>query len=394
MTGFTSKEEPLRPAAPPEPPFVPPSPSSLARQLTTRGFREGERTGQAAMADDQVQRTPAASDGAANDSAAVSAPGIEVPARPARTGFWSHVGELIRTIRDGNDAMVEAIVVQLSHRRRILAPLALAVGALAMLFHGLRLLLSNWRLTLVQVLPAMWIWAGMLDLKLHVLHGASFRLIRGPVLIPIMLGVVAITAASFFLNAVFAFAIARPGPPKIRPAFTTARSHVGVVLGWGTAVGLFLGFSTVVVVRWGLWWFALSLSIVLGIMMVSYVAVPARLIGVRTTRSRRDKVTASAVGGALGAVVTSPPYLLGRVGILMLGSHTLFILGIILLCVGGVLEAGAEGAVKAVKVSAKLVVGHRSSDEEVPEAASDAPPRHPDSAPDLGVAGSPPRELD
>jgi hypothetical protein len=212
----------------------------------------------------------------------------------------------------------------------------------------------------------------MLDLKVHVLHGASFREWRGPVLIPVLAGIVAITMASFFLNAVFAFAIARPGPPEIRPAFATARSHAGVVLCWGVGVGLLLGFSTVVVVRWGLWWFALSLSIVLGIMMVCYVAVPARLIGVKTTRSRRDKVTATAVGGALGAVVCTPPYLLGRVGILMLGSHTLFFLGIIFLCVGGVLEAGTEGAVKAVKVSAKLVTGHRPDDEEVPEAASDA----------------------
>jgi hypothetical protein len=327
------------------------------------------------MADDRVKGAPAASDGAGRDVAAVSAPGTGVPARPASTGFWKRAGELIRTIRNGDDAMVETIVVQLSHRRRILAPLALAVSGVAMLFHGLRLLLFNWRLTLVQILPAMWIWAAMLDLKLHVLHGASFRVIRGPVLIPLMLGVVAITAATFFLNAVFAFAIARPGPPQIRPAFAKARSHVRVVLGWGTGVGLLLGFSTVVVVRWGLWWFALSLSIVLGIMMVSYVSVPARLIGVKTTRSRRDKVTAAAVGGALGAVVTSPPYLLGRVGILMLGwSHTLFILGIILLCVGGALEAGAEGAVKAVKVSAKLVIGHGPEDGEVPETPSVAQP--------------------
>jgi hypothetical protein len=326
------------------------------------------------MADDQAKGTPAASDGAGQDVAAASTPGTGVPARPAPTGFWGHAGDLIRRIRDGDDAMVEAIVVQLSHRRRILAPLAFAVGAVAMLFDGLRLLLFNWRLTLVQVLPAMWIWAAMLDLKVHVLHGASFREWRGPVLIPVMAGVVAITAASFFLNAVFAFAIARPGPPEIRPAFATARSHAGVVLAWGVGVGLLLGFSTVVVVRWGLWWFALSLSIVLGIMMVSYVAVPARLIGVKATRSRRDKYTAAAVGGALGAVVCAPPYILGRVGILMLGwSHALFILGIILICVGGVLEAGTEGAVKAVKVSAKLVTGQRpDDDEEVPEAASDA----------------------
>jgi len=324
------------------------------------------------MPDDQAKGPPAAPDGDGHDVAAVSAPATGVSARPAPTGFWSHAGELIRRIRDCDDAMVEAIVVQLSRRRRIFAPLALAVSAVAMLFDGLRLLLFNWRLTLVQVLPAMWIWAAMLDLKLHLLHGASFRVIRGPILIPIMLGVVAITMASFFLNAVFAFAIARPGPPKIRPAFTKARSHAGVVLGWGVGVGLLLGFSTVVMVRGGLWWFALSLSIVLGIMMVCYVTVPARLIGVTTTRSRRDKFTAAAVGGALGVMVCTPPYLLGRVGVWMLGSHTLFFLGIILLSVGVALEAGSEGAVKAVKVSAKLVTGHRPDDAEGPEAASDA----------------------
>jgi hypothetical protein len=160
------------------------------------------------MADDRVKGTSTASDGVAKDAAAVSAPGKATSPQPAPTGFWRHVRELIRTIRDGDDAMVEAAVVHLSHQRRIFAPLALAVGALAMLFHGLRLLLSNWRLTLVQVLPAMWIWVAMLDLKLHLLHGVSFDVVRGPVLIPIALGVVAVTAASFFLNAVFAFAIA------------------------------------------------------------------------------------------------------------------------------------------------------------------------------------------
>jgi hypothetical protein len=53
------------------------------------------------------------------------------------------------------------------HRSR-LAPLTFAVGAFAMLVDGVRLVFTNWRLTLVQVLPAMWIWAAMYDLKLHV----------------------------------------------------------------------------------------------------------------------------------------------------------------------------------------------------------------------------------
>ena len=49
-----------------------------------------------------------------------------------------------------------------------------------MLFDGVKLLLTNWRLTLIQVLPAMWIWAAMFDLKVHVLHGKSFHVLTGP----------------------------------------------------------------------------------------------------------------------------------------------------------------------------------------------------------------------
>ena len=159
----------------------------------------------------------------------------------------------------------------------------------------------------------------------------------------------------------FAFAIAGPGPPLIRPAFRQARSHLAVVLGSGAAVGVLLGLSAVVVIHWGLFWFAICLSIVIGVMMVCYVAVPARLIGMKTTASKRDKLTASAVGGAIGAVICTPPYVLGRVGLIMLGSSALFIPGVIIFAIGLILQAGATGAVKTIKMSAKLVSGHRPS---------------------------------
>jgi hypothetical protein len=169
-----------------------------------------------------------------------------------------------------------------------------------------------------------------------------------------VLAIVAITAASFFLNAVFAFAIVQSGRPKVRPAFAQARARLAVILAWGAAVGLLLGFSTTVVTRWGRPWFGISLSVAIGVMMVCYVAVPSRPIGVKPTSSRRDKLTATTVGGALGAVVCTPPYLLARVGILMLGSKVLFIPGIVVLTIGATLQAGATGAVKTVKMSAKL----------------------------------------
>jgi hypothetical protein len=263
--------------------------------------------------------------------------------------------QFVRAVRDGDEAMVEELVLRLSGSRRAFAPLAFVVGGFAMLFTGLKLLFTNWRLTLVQALPAMWIWLAMYDFKAHVLHGKSFHVLRGPVLIPIVLVIAAITAASFFLNAVFGFAIVQPGAPKVRPAVAQARLHLRVILVWGGAVGLLLGLVTMVVTRWGHPWFAISLSIVLGVMMVCYVAVPSRLIGVKPTGSRRDKLTASAVGGALGAVVCTPPYVLGRVGILMLGSPSLFIPGILVVSLATALQTGATGAVKTVKMSAKLL---------------------------------------
>jgi hypothetical protein len=282
------------------------------------------------------------------------------------------VERFIQAVRSADEAVVDDAVLRLSRSRPWLAPIALAIGAFAMLFDGVKLLLTNWRLTLVQVLPAMWIWAALYDLKLHLLHDKTFHTLTGPVVIPVVLGIAAITAAAFYLNAVFAFAIIQPGRPAIRPAFSQARYHLVRVLGSGFFVGICLGLSTVVVVRWGVVWFGLALSAVIGVMMICYVAVPSRVIGVRTTYSRRDKLTVSAVAGTIGAVVCSPPYVLGRVGLLMLGSRLLFVPGIIFLAVGLALMAGATGAVKTVKLSARLVSRPNRADDKRP---SDDTPR-------------------
>jgi hypothetical protein len=282
------------------------------------------------------------------------------PGLRRRDRVTASIGRLIDAIRRGDDSAVEKAVLQLSARRRWLAPLGLIVGAFLMLFQGVKLLYTNWRLTLVQIVPAMWIWVAMLDIKLHVLHGRQFHVIRGPLLIPCVLGVTALTAASFYLNGVFAFAISVPGKPQIHPAFGQANKHLRVILAWGCAIGLALAFSALIATRWGHWPFVISQSIVVGIMMLCYLAVPARIVGVeKKNQSRRDVLAATAVGGALGAVVCSPPYMLGRLGILMLGWPYVFWLGVVFIIIGVTLQTGATSAVKAVKFSAKLV-GHPS----------------------------------
>lgn len=274
-----------------------------------------------------------------------------------RATWAARVRSLVGAIQDNDETAVQDAILKLSQSRRIFAPLGLAIGAFAMLFNALKLMLSNWRLTLVQILPAMWIWLALFDLKLHVLHGHQLNPLRGFVLIPLNLVIVAITIGAFFLNAVFAFAISQDGRPEVRPAIAQAHTRLSSIAAWGTVVGLMLGFATTIVTRWGRPWFTIALGIVIGVMMVCYVAVPAGLLGVKPEHSRRDKLATWAVGGALSATVSAPGYVLSRVGLLMLGSKVLLIPGIFVLAAGITMEAGATGAVRAIKMSVKLTGG-------------------------------------
>ena len=317
------------------------------------------------MADPNAQRSPTHSLANGPDSPASPAEPPSPRSRRRLAALSARIGALVRAIQDNDEAKIEEAILRLSESRRVFAPLAFAVGAFAMLFNGLKLLVTNWRLTLVQILPAMWIWLAMFDLKAHVLHGKSFHVLRGPVLISIGLLIIAITVASFFLNAVFAFAVSRPGRPEVRPAVAQARHHLRPIMASGAVVGALLAFSTIVVTRWGRPWFTILLGIVVGVMMISYVAVPARLIGAKPPKqSTRDKLAATAIGGALSATVCTPPYVLGRLGILALGSSAfiIFILGLIAVSLGVTLQAGATGAVRAIKMSATLTAGRRPTD--------------------------------
>ncbi|HET7416400.1 MAG TPA: hypothetical protein VFJ61_02080 [Solirubrobacterales bacterium] len=279
--------------------------------------------------------------------------------RSART--W--IVRLLDGIRSGDEADIARAIEELSRSRRYLAPLAYAVGGVAMLLGGVRLLFTNWRLTLIQVLPAIWIWLAMYDLRAHLLHGRDYRDLEGPIVVGLIAAVVAITIAVFFFNAVFAFAIAQEGEPRVGVAIAEARRRLAPIAISGGALGLALGLAVIVVPRAGSPWFALSLGAVVGLMMAAYVAVPSRLIGVEPTASRRDRLSASAVGGLLGVVLATPPYLLGRIGLLMIGLPVLRIPGFAVFLVAATLQAGATSAVRAVKMGARLG-GLSSSDQQ------------------------------
>ncbi|HEX5983633.1 MAG TPA: hypothetical protein VFY69_05435 [Solirubrobacterales bacterium] len=261
---------------------------------------------------------------------------------------------LLDGIRSGDEADIARAVEDLSRSRRYLAPLALAVGGIAMLLGGVRLLFSNWRLTLIQVLPAVWIWLAMYDLRAHLLHDREFREWEGLLLALLILAIAAITVVAFFFNAVFGFAIAQKGSPRVRVAVAEARQRLAPIVATGGALGLALGLAALLAPRAGDTWFAVSLGTTVGLMMVAYVAVPARLIGVEPKASRRDRLSAGAVGGLLGIALATPPYILGRLGLLMIGVPILRIPGFAVFLVAATLQAGTTSAVRAVKLGARL----------------------------------------
>ena len=80
------------------------------------------------------------------------------------------------------------------------------------------MLVTNWRLMLVQVLPAFWLWAVTVDLKAHVLRGKEYDIIRGPAVLVVLAAVVLITIAAFYLNGVFASPSPSPAPRTCEPA--------------------------------------------------------------------------------------------------------------------------------------------------------------------------------
>jgi hypothetical protein len=297
---------------------------------------------------------------------------------PRLAGLAARARGLFAALASDDETLTREFL-RLTGSHRALAPLAFAVSALGMLLAGVRLLLTNWRLLLIQIPSAMWIWLAMYDLKAHVLHGKSFNVIKGPILIPLGLLVVAVTAVSFFLNAIFAFSIAGARPPRVHDAYVRARAAWHTIAAWGVAVGVPLAVATLVAPRWPSPWFALMLGAVVGVMMICYVAVPARMIGVKSDAPRRDKLTASVLSSAIGVTVCTPPYVVARVGLLMLGSRPLVIPGIILLVVGAATQAGATGAVRAIKLSAALMApGAVASAEPAPgeRAAPSGPPVH------------------
>jgi hypothetical protein len=278
-----------------------------------------------------------------------------LPNREASPTRWERIAAATRAVADADPAEIESTTRQLGESRLYLAPIAWAAGAIVLLVRGVKLLASNWRLSLIELVPAAWVWLVMWDLRQHDLRSDAFRQITvGGTTVLILLAITA-SIAAFWCNTVFAFAITHPRP-RIAPAARQARAHLVPIVLAGIVMGLALSLGAIVVPRIGSdLLYLIALVALYALMLVSFVVVPARILGVKKRRLQpKETVGRWTVGGALSAVAMTPGFLLDRAGLILLGIPHLHALGFILLSIGTALYAAGMSSVKAVKLSMKL----------------------------------------
>jgi len=194
-----------------------------------------------------------------------------------------------RAAADADPAEIESTARQLGESRRYLAPLAWAAGAIVLLIREIKLLILNWRLSLIELVPAVWVWLVMWDLKQHALRGEALRqLTAGGTLLLFAVSAV-VSVASFWCNTAFAFGISDP-PPRIARAAQRARPYLTRIMRAGILTGAVLAIGAIVVPRIDATWLYLSaVGGLWALMLISFVAVPARILGVKSTSSRLSR---------------------------------------------------------------------------------------------------------
>src|SRR5262249_9167375 len=101
------------------------------------------------------------------------APALPDPERSSTV--WTRIAAATRAVADADPAEIESTARQLGESRRYLAPVAWTAGAIVLLVRGIKLLALNWRLSLIELVPAAWVWLVMWDLRQHHLRSDAFR---------------------------------------------------------------------------------------------------------------------------------------------------------------------------------------------------------------------------
>ena len=271
------------------------------------------------------------------------------PRAPARRSRRQALADAVAAVRGTDPATVESALKDLGDGRRWLVPLVYAAGTVAVVFDGVLLLLHNWRLTLLQLFPAVWIWAMTYNIRHHVLSETTST----SAALAAAVGVLLAAQVSYWCNATFAYTMPQ-ATTDIRAAFGEARPHWRLIGGLALLTGGLQALIWLLVVRLDVSWLWIAYFVMFAVQVYLFVAIPCWLVGAGKTGTRRERTTQSVTTSVLSGVAAMPGFLLNRIGWLLLGAGAVGIIGGILLAIGAVLHVTASSSVRVVKLSLRL----------------------------------------
>lgn len=278
--------------------------------------------------------------------------------RPARVRSQARaLLAAVAAVRSTDPATVEGAVRDLGRRSRWLVPLAYAAGTVAIVFDGVLLLIRSWRLTLLQLVPAAWIYVMSWNLRTHVLEG---RQVPGELAPAVAAGVLVTAQLAYWCNATFGYALLQRPEPHLRAAFRRARPHWRLVGGLALLTGGVQ--ATIWILLSGHRGFGIALLAMFVVQVYLFVAIPSWLIGARASGTPRERLMQKLTTGVLSGVAATPGFLFNRIGLLLLGVGALWWLGIAILAVGTVLHVTASSSVRVVKMAVRLRGDAESAD--------------------------------
>jgi hypothetical protein len=269
----------------------------------------------------------------------------------AQHSRWGRLVDLAGAVRGTDPAQVEQAVAELGAKRRWLAPLAVAAGTVAIVFDGVLLLIRNWRLTLLQLFPAAWIYAMSWNLRTHMLAHKHPPVTRVGL---VAVGVLIAAQVAYWCNATFAYTLTQGARADIPAAFARARPRWRVVGGLALLTGGIQAAVWLLLPDWSLRWFWIALLVLFVVQVYLFVAVPMWLLRVAKTGTPKERLTRSLTTGVLSAVASTPGFLFNRIGLLLLGVGSLWGVGVAVLAIGAVLHVTASSSVRVVKMSVRL----------------------------------------
>jgi hypothetical protein len=295
-----------------------------------------------------------------------------------RSGRPGRLHSVLRVGRERDPQEIADEVRTYAAGRRWLLPLLYVGQTIDSVLAGVWLLLGNWRLLLLELVPALWLGAITWDWRVRTFGRLPLAEVHGLVALGVVLVVLGTTLVAYWCNSVFAFTAVQPSPVDLSAAFASARSHARRITTWALAAGGAHAVVAVAFTRTNVLLYSIALGAVVLVQMYGLVALPVALVAQPTKklRTRGERAARLALNGALSGVASTPGFLLNRIGILLFAVGLPW-LGVAVLVPAVVFQAAGAASSRAVQLAARVQEANESGEEGAPDACNPVAPEPP-----------------